>query len=125
MLGGSTADRAVLERVRGLAGLDCPIVAGDLSLRALMCFLERCVGVLAPDTGTRHLANAAGVPVVFVRNLYVNRIECGVYCPTECDVAPPVEFVPPAKQAHWFAQIRPAGVVEALLRLMAEHRATR
>lgn len=114
VLGGSAADRPALERVRALAGLNCPVVAGDLPLRALVCFLERCAAVLAPDTGTRHLANAAGIPVVFVRNLYVNRIESGVYCPTERDVAPQVEFVAPAEQAHWFDQIPPASVAEAL-----------
>lgn len=116
VLGGSTSDRTALERVRAMAGLECPVVAGDLSLRALVCFLERCAAVLAPDTGTRHLANAAGIPVVFVRNIYVNRIESGAYCPTECDVAPPVEFVPPTEQAHWFEQIQSSVVVEALLR---------
>lgn len=117
VLGGSAADRAALERVRTLAGLDCPVLAGELPLRALVCLLERCAAVLAPDTGTRHLANAAGVPVVFVRNLYVNRIESGTYCPTECDVAPPVEFVSPAEQARWFGQIEPTAVIEAMLRL--------
>lgn len=125
VLGGSAADRTALERVREMAGLDCPVVAGDLSLRALVCFLERCAAVLAPDTGTRHLANAAGVPVVFVRNLYVNRVESGAYCDTERDMAPPVEFVPPAAQARWFAEVQPAAVVEALLRLMEEHPAPR
>lgn len=118
VLGGAAADREALERVRALAGLNCAVLAGDLPVRALGCFMERCAGVLAPDTGTRHLANAAGVPVVFVRNLYVNRVESGAYCPTECDVAPPVEFVPPAEQARWFAQIQPATVVEALVRLI-------
>jgi len=122
LLGGSAGDRAALERVRTLAGLTCSVVAGDLSLRALACFLPRCAAVLAPDTGTRHLANAAGVPVVFVRNLYVNRIESGVYCPTELDVAPPVEFVPPAEQAHLFDQIQPAAVVEALAGLISRAR---
>ncbi|MEN9573665.1 MAG: hypothetical protein RL514_1520 [Verrucomicrobiota bacterium] len=116
VLGGSAADRAALERARELAGLDCAVVAGELTVRALVCFLERCAGVLAPDTGTRHLANAAGVPVVFLRNLYVNRVESGAYCPTEWDVAPSVEFVPPAQQARWFAEIQPAAVVEALVR---------
>lgn len=125
VLGGSAGDRAALEQVRALAGLDCPLVAGELSLRALVCFLERCAGVLAPDTGTRHLANAAGLSVVFVRNLYVNRIESGVYCPTELDVAPPVEFVPPAEQARWFDQIQPAAVVEALMRLIGHARPSR
>lgn len=119
VLGGSAGDRAALERVRGLAGLDCAVLAGDLSVRALVCFLERCAGVIAPDTGPRHLANAADVPVVFVRNLYVNRVESGVYCPTECDVAPPVEFVPPGDQARYFEQIQPAAVVEAILRQTA------
>lgn len=118
VLGGSAADRPALERVRTLAALDCPVVAGDLPLRALACFLERCAAALAPDTGTRHLANAAGIPVVFVRNLYVNRIESGVYCPTERDVAPQVEFVAPAEQAHWFDQIPPASVAEAIAGLI-------
>jgi len=118
LLGGSAGDRLALERVRTLAGLTCPVVAGDLSLRALVCFLPRCAAVLAPDTGTRHLANAAGVPVVFVRNLYVNRVESGVYCPTELDVAPSVEFVPPAEQAHWFDQIQPTTVVDALMKFI-------
>lgn len=123
LLGGAASDRATLERVRTLAGLACSMVAGDLSLRALACFLPRCAAVLAPDTGTRHLANAAGVPVIFVRNLYVNRIESGVYCPTEVDVAPPVEFVPPSAQADWFANIEPAVVAEVVLRAMPPQRA--
>jgi ADP-heptose:LPS heptosyltransferase len=120
VLGGSATDCAALEHVRARAGLDCPVLAGDLSLRSMACFLERCAVVLAPDTGTRHLANAANVPVVFVRNLYVNRVETGAYCPTECDVAPPVEFVPLAEQARWFARIRPVDVVTALMERIAQ-----
>jgi ADP-heptose:LPS heptosyltransferase len=67
-------------------GLEADIVAGSLGIRALCCFLRRCSVVLTSDSGPRHIANAAGVPVVFVRNVWFNAVEAGVYVETETDL---------------------------------------
>ncbi len=85
-------------------------MAGDLRLLPLACFLQRCAVVLCPDSGPRHLANAVGTPVVFVRNIAVGKVETGVYCETEIDVAPGLERVSLSKQQTAFAMLTPESV---------------
>ena len=63
--------------------------AGSLGLRALSCFLSHFATVLTTDSGPRHIANAAGVPVVFVRNVWSNAVETGVYVDTRPTSAAP------------------------------------
>jgi hypothetical protein len=49
--------------------------------------------LIALDSGPRHLGNAAGIPVLFARNLSHSKIEAGQYCSTEIDLAPDVEYL--------------------------------
>ena len=66
------------------------------------------------DSGPRHLANAAGIPVFFVPNLAVGKIETGAYLDTETDLAPDFEWVPPSGQADAFARLEPARMAEII-----------
>jgi len=118
ILGGAKQDRGILERMNREAKLNAPILAGELGLRAVYCLLRDCRVVIATDSGPRHLANAAGTPVVFVRNLSSSKIETGAYVETDHDLAPDVEFVRSAEQAHWMAQVAPADLVEKVLQLL-------
>jgi ADP-heptose:LPS heptosyltransferase len=86
LLCGAAADEALLTGVNKEFGLDADIIAGRLGIRALCCFLRRCSVVLTTDSGPRHIANAAGVPVVFVRNVWFNAVEAGAYVDTETDL---------------------------------------
>lgn len=114
ILCGTHGDAPVLAELKARHGLDCQIAAGRLGLRALVAFLRRCRGVLCTDSGPRHLANAAGVPVFFVRNLWFNPIEAGRYCETEFDFAPEVELPDVADQEAVFHTIEPAEVAATL-----------
>ncbi|MEP7071796.1 MAG: glycosyltransferase family 9 protein [Verrucomicrobiota bacterium] len=69
------------ERLKGI------VLAGDLQLPALTCVLQRCAAAWIADSGIRHLANAAGIPVVFARNYSFRPEEAGRYLATETDVA--------------------------------------
>jgi ADP-heptose:LPS heptosyltransferase len=86
VLCGAAADEALLAGVNRDFGLEANIVAGSLGIRSLYCFLRRCSVVLTADSGPRHIANAAGVPVVFVRNVWFNAVEAGAYVDTETDL---------------------------------------
>ncbi len=112
VLCGTAEDGALLGELKAQFGLQAPLLTGQLDLLALGCFLEKCAVVLCPDSGPRHLANAVGTPVVFVRNFAVGRIETGAYCETEIDAAPALERVAPADQAAAFETLAPARVSE-------------
>ena len=115
---GTAADGETLERLRAAFGLKARIVAGKLSLLSLGCFLRRCAVVLCPDSGPRHLANAVGTPVVFVRNLAVGKMETGAYLESEIDAAPDLERLSPKDQAGAFALLKPAAVAAQVVRLL-------
>ncbi len=118
LLLGSSADEPVLTALREREQLPSRVVAGMLTLPALVAFLRRCRAALTTDSGPRHLANAAEIPVFFVPNLAVGKIETGRYLDTETDLAPDLEMVPPAEQAAAFARIDPdqvAALVAAAL----------
>jgi len=120
VLCGAPSDREKLEALRQRLGVNCALLTGQLDLRALVVFLKKCRAVLCTDSGPRHLANAAGVPVVFVRNLLFSTVEAGLYAgPTEYDFAPPLEFVPPGKQAEAFAQISATQVSDRLTEILS------
>lgn len=68
------------------------ITAGELSIRGLASLMKRCSLVFCPDSGPRHIANAVGTPVVFVRNLFSDRVETGSYCSNEWDLAAGLDF---------------------------------
>lgn len=82
------------EELTGLiraTSINAALLAGQLSVRESVAFLRLCHGTLAVDSGLRHMANAAGCPVVFFRNLYSFAVETGRYLDTEVDIAPDVE----------------------------------
>ncbi|MGA3170002.1 MAG: glycosyltransferase family 9 protein [Chthoniobacteraceae bacterium] len=86
VLCGAAPDETLLAGVNKDFGLEADIVAGALGLRALCCFLRRCSAVLTADSGPRHIANAAGAPVAFVRNVWFDAVEAGAYVDTEIDL---------------------------------------
>jgi len=86
LLCGAAADEEILAGVNRDCGLEAEIIAGGLGVRALCCFLRRCSAVLCPDSGPRHIANAAGAPVFFVRNVWSDAVETGAYVDTETDL---------------------------------------
>ncbi len=114
VLCGAASDREVLEALRQDNRIKAPVLAGELGLRALVEFLRGCRAVICPDSGPRHLANAAGVPVFFFRNLRSSRAESGEYCETEHDFAPDAEFVGPERQGPFLRQRKAEEVMAAI-----------
>ena len=114
LLCGAAGDAATLEELKSAYELNCPIVAGRLPLRALVVSLGRVAGVFSTDSGPRHLANAAGVPVCFMRNLWSPKIETGSYLETEHDLAPEAECVAAGDENRAFRSIHPAGVARSI-----------
>jgi len=114
VLCGSAADKPLLAGIDRDFHLQADIVAGDLSLRALACFLRRFHAVLSTDSGPRHIANAAGVPVFFFRNLRSDPVETGVYLDTETDFCPPTGWLDPAAHAAILSAITPETVASAI-----------
>ena len=118
ILCGTKGDIPQLELLKARFCLRSSIIAGELELLSLSCLLRRCAVVLCPDSGPRHIANAVGTRVVFVRNLAVGKIETGAYCETEIDAAPDVEEVATAAQPRAFKLLTPeqlaARVLESL-----------
>ena len=115
---GATTDASELRQLADQSGPGAHVLAGDLEPRGVVALLRRCRGALTADSGARHLANAAGIPVVFVRNISFRHVEAGAYCDTDHDMAPPdLELVPPAEEAAAFARIAPVDVAEEVLRL--------
>ena len=120
VLCGSDGDGPLLERINRDFGLDAAVLAGSLRLRALYCFLRRCTAVLATDSGARHIANAAGVPVYFFRNLRSNPIETGAYLPSEVDLCPLVGWLKPEQHPDVLAGITPGQAAEAVAKSLVQ-----
>jgi len=118
VLAGSQQDAPVLEEVAARCRVPCKVMAGELGLRALFCFLKKCTAVLAPDSGSRHIANAAGTPVVFIRNLFSSKIETGTYCQNEIDLSPDAEFIPVDEQEALLRSVSPTQVAQTILQLL-------
>lgn len=93
VLTGASADAGRLAALANTLGFPSQILAGALSLRAFGAFLQKCDALLTLDSGSRHIGNAVGIPVLFLRNPSVSRIESGAYCGGETDLAPPVEYL--------------------------------
>ncbi len=93
ILTGTQSESAALNSVAAEIGSRVIVRAGTLPLREFAAFLSLCDVFLGADSGPRHLANAACVPVFFVRNLAVPEIEAGTYCGTETDIAPPGQYL--------------------------------
>jgi ADP-heptose:LPS heptosyltransferase len=127
VLCGSAGDGPYLARAaaQAPASLSCRVMAGRLGLLGLAAMLQRCDALLCPDSGPRHIANAVGTPVVFLRSLSVSQDEAGVYCDTETDVSPDGEFLSLPEQTRAFQAVRPADVALALERAMTASPARR
>ena len=93
VLTGTAEDSAKLASAAKELSFPVHVLAGKLGLRAYAAFLARCSALLTLDSGPRHLGNAAGIPVLFARNLSHSRAEAGKYCATEIDLAPSVEYL--------------------------------
>jgi ADP-heptose:LPS heptosyltransferase len=118
VLCGSAAEAPVLEAAARGSSLRCHVLAGRLNLPGVTAFLAGCSAFLGPDSGLRHLANAVGTPVVFVRNLGVASGETGVYCANETDVAPPGDYMSVAAQVAALATIEPRTVAATLYHVL-------
>jgi ADP-heptose:LPS heptosyltransferase len=114
VLCGDSSDRALLENVNREFQLDADIAAGDLDLRALACFLRRFHAVLTTDSGPRHIANAAGAPVFFFRNLRSDPVETGAYLESETDFCPPREWMHREEHDAVLDAISPETVASAI-----------
>lgn len=117
MLAGAPADRAVLDQLATEIGARAA-VAPSVGVRAFVALLRRCDAFLGSDSGPRHMANAAGIPVFFTRNMAVPDIETGRYCDTEVDIAPPGQYLDAAETASSLDRIDAAAVAAALVRAM-------
>jgi ADP-heptose:LPS heptosyltransferase len=115
VLCGAATDETLLRRLDADYGLGAEIAAGSLGIRALCRFLARCSVVLTTDSGPRHIANAAGVPVVFVRNTWFNATEAGVYVETEHDLCSVAENNAPASAGALLEAIHPERAAAAVL----------
>jgi heptosyltransferase-2 len=116
VLCGAPQDKEILKSLESSLSFPVCINAGQLGLRALIAFLSKCHAVLSTDSGPRHLANAAGVPTVFVRNPWFSRKEAGVYCPeSEYDMAPELEFVSPENQNDYWKPVSVGAVSKTIL----------
>ena len=92
-LTGVSTDRPLLEGIASRLGERAGVSAGTLGVLGFGAFLELCSAFLGTDSGARHLANAAGIQVFFVRNMGTTAAETGAYCETETDIAPPGEYL--------------------------------
>lgn len=121
VLCGAIEDREKLEALQASLSFPTIINAGKLSLRPLVAFLKHCRVVLSTDSGPRHLSNAAGVPVVFVRNPWFSNIEAGVYCPSsEYDLAPEGEFLLPSDQDALLELVTPQRAADQLINILRD-----
>ncbi|MGI8548804.1 MAG: glycosyltransferase family 9 protein [Gemmatimonadaceae bacterium] len=127
LLAGSRDDSATLDALADDLGPRATVHAGTLSLRTFTGVVSRCDAFFGSDSGPRHIANAAGIPVLFVRNMSVPEIEAGRYCDTETDVTPPGQYLSSDATAHALSRIdveAVAGAVVAAARRTASTRRT-
>lgn len=105
VLCGSPEDEPSLRDAASMIPGDVAVSHGRMSVRTYAVFLQRCSAFFGMDSGPRHLANAVGTPVVFVRNMAVRAAEAGAYCSTETDIAPAGEFLYPEQLVVRLAEI--------------------
>ena len=115
VLCGSADDAPALHAAAAACRVPARVLTG-LPLRAFAAFLRRCDVLLSTDSGPRHLANAVGTPVVFVRSLNVSRVEIGAYCDNESDASGDEEWLSAAAQDAALARVRPEHVAELVAR---------
>ena len=78
--GPSAIERDYAQQIRTLCHTPPIDLIGKTNLKQLLAVLVRARAVIAPDTGTAHLANAVGVPVI------------GLYATTNPDRARPFSY---------------------------------
>lgn len=88
---GAPSDWEEIEQKKKQWKIEGVNLCGKLRLRESIAFLKRMDAALVVDSGLRHMANAAEIPIVYFRNLYTFKGETGNYLPTEHDLAPDVE----------------------------------
>lgn len=62
--GPSDVEKRIGQAVASKMRHDCVNLIGRTSLKQLLAVLERCVGLVTPDSGPAHLGTAAGIPVL-------------------------------------------------------------
>jgi ADP-heptose:LPS heptosyltransferase len=116
VLCGARRDREPLEQLRREFTLSAELNPGLLGLKSLVVLLGKCRLTLTQDSGPRHLSNAAGIPVVFVRNTSFDASEAGVYCGSETDLLPTdINRLPVAEQNQVLEMVPAATAVETVL----------
>jgi ADP-heptose:LPS heptosyltransferase len=115
VLTGAPSDANDLANAAKQLSFPVHVLAGGLNLRAFAAFLGRCSALLTLDSGPRHIGNAAGIPVLFARNLSHSMVEAGKYCETEIDLAPPVEYLSDAETRRVVAGLSPANTASRLV----------
>ena len=115
VLTGSRDDAPVLDELARTLGSGVAVSAGRLTIRGLAAFLARGNLHFCMDSGPRHIANAAGTPVVFTRNLAVRAAEAGSYCATEFDAMPHGDYLTPSEIRDVLAGIAPEAVARCIL----------
>lgn len=119
---GAAGDASELTDAAKQLSFPVHILAGGLNLRGFAAFLARCAALLTLDSGPRHIGNAAGVPVLFARNLSHSMIEAGQYCDTEIDLAPAVEYLSDSETRKVVAGLSPAKTASRLLETLKTSR---
>lgn len=122
LLSGSGQDRPVLDAIAAKLGDHACVSAGTLPLLAYSALLRRCAAFVGADSGPRHLANAASIPVFFVRNMGAMEIGSGKYCPTETDIAPHGEYLSPDQMRRALDTVDRDAIASAIV-LAARRRA--
>ena len=115
LLSGSAGDRPILASIAAELGDRAVVSAGTLPLLAYGAMLRRCAAFLGADSGPRHLANAASIPVFFVRNMGATEIGSGKYCVTETDIAPAGEYLSPDAMRRALETVDRDAVANALV----------
>jgi heptosyltransferase-2 len=119
LLCGAASDEAILSGINKQYDLDADTVPGSLNIRALSCFLRRCAVVLTADSGPRHIANAACVRVFFVRNVWFNAVEAGVYVDSETDLCGPPDDGDRGDGVALLAAIKPENAADLVASKLA------
>jgi heptosyltransferase-3 len=123
VLCGSVEDEANILDAASNLGDYVLISCGTMSVRTYAAFMQRCAVFVGMDSGPRHLANAARLPVFFVRNMAVRAAEAAAYCPTETDIAPSGEFLDNRQLVRNLNQVRAMDIAEQIID--AAHRVAR
>ena len=119
VLCGAASDEPVLRELATRSRLECRTLAGALPLRSFAAFLRRCSLVFAQDSAPRHLGNAVRVPVAFLRNLAVSRVESGAYCESERDLAPQdVQFAKAPQRDAQYRSVAAESLGSAIARMV-------